>query len=294
MHKDFDIARWAPKFYFANKNILIMEQLKNYSLHMIPLSTQHLRAALNTLARFHASSILAEAHLGQPLNKVFPNSFNEKYYSNDGYHYEWVLKGADFAVAMAKKLELKNPEVIKWKMMKVLDTFKPTKLYRNVISHGDLHANNLMFDNNQPSRCIFIDFQLVRYAPLVLDLIQLVYLGTYENVTEQLKLDLLKHYHNVLQKIIVKNRSIDSGIRSYKEILEAFSHYDNYGKIIRIMYLSPLLKAFSILKKDFSDVKSMDESFHSTNVKQVFHFIDTNEKFKSQMKILINDILSIE
>ena len=267
-----------------------MKELKNYSAGSIPLSAQQFKTALSTLARFHASSILTETRLGKPLNKIFPNSFNEKYFNINGEFHNWVIQGTDLAVAMAQKLEIDHPEDIKGKMMKVLDILKPTKFYKNVISHGDLWGGNLMFDNNQPSHCIFVDFQLVRYAPLVLDLIQLIYLNTYESVTEEYKIELLKHYHNSLLEIMAKNHFIDAKMPSFKEVLEAFNYYDYYGKIITVVYIRQTLKAFNILKKDLN----MTESFYKADLKHIFHFMDTNEKFKNQMKTLINNILSIE
>ena len=64
LEKYCDIAKWATKTYFGNNDILIMEELKNYSEGMIPLPAKHFRAGLSTLARFHASTILTETRLG--------------------------------------------------------------------------------------------------------------------------------------------------------------------------------------------------------------------------------------
>ena len=166
-------------------------------------------------------------------------------------------------------------------MTKAYAVFKPTNVHKKVICHGDFLSNNLMFDNKDPNHCIFVDFQLIRYAPLVHDVIQLIYLNTYGNVTEELKIELLEHYHNSLQEIISNNRFTGAIIPSSKEILEGFNEYEYYGKVSLIIFLRPLLKALFVLKKAPSD----DE---------IFHFIDTNKKFKNQIKIFINNILSVE
>ena len=191
----------------------------------------------------------------------------------------------NLAVAIAKKLEIKNFEDIRWKMIKVYDILKPTKLHRKVICHGDLWYTNLMFENNQPSHCIFVDFQLIRYAPLVLDFLQLVYVNNFGNITEDLKIKLLKHYHNALQEIIGKNRSIDAKIPSFKEVLESCNHYEYYGKIMAMLILRRTFNLVYISNEDLNDAKIL--------IRAIFHSMNTNEKFKNQMKILINNILNI-
>ena len=292
LQKDCDIAKWAPKPYFGNDEILIMEELKNYSDGTIPLSPQNLRAALNTLARFHASSILAEARLGQPLDKVFPtNLFSENYFNNTGVYHEYLQGKVDIAVSIAKKLEIDNFEEVGWKMMKFFNNTKPTKPYRKVFLHADLHSNNLMFDNNQPNHCIIVDFQIVRYGPLAYDLVELIFVNTYGNITEELKMELLKHYHNAMKEVMTKNCSINAEIPSFKDILEAFNDYDYKGTIMAIIY-QPM---HSISKTDRKNDKILDDYFKKGDSKSaILHFMDTNEKFKNQMKLLINNILSMQ
>ena len=279
LYKDCDIERWAPQPYFANNDIIIMEELKNYSTGIFPLPVQHVRTALRTLARFHASSILTEARLGKPLDKIFPDSFNEKYFNNSAAYQKWILQGVDLAVAIAKKFDIENLEDIKWKMKKIYDTLKSTKIHKKVICRGDVWSKNFMFENNQSNHCIFVDFQMIRYAPLVFDILELICTNANENFTEELKTDLLKNYHDNLQEIITKNRPIDAKIPSFKEVLEAYNQYEYYGKIMAVLNLRSHFLGAGILKKVLSDETNID----------MFSI-----KFKNYLKILINNILNIE
>jgi Ser/Thr protein kinase RdoA (MazF antagonist) len=55
---------------------------------------------------------------------------------------------------------------------------KTSESYRKVICHGDLWMNNIMYNYiNSPPICLLMDFQLIRYALLVSDIAQLIYMN---------------------------------------------------------------------------------------------------------------------
>ena len=64
-----------------------MEDLKNRNFIMDDGSMKptEIKAALSTLARFHAFSILLENHLGKTLNYFYPELFKEKSFTDKKY-----------------------------------------------------------------------------------------------------------------------------------------------------------------------------------------------------------------
>jgi thiamine kinase-like enzyme len=60
---------------------------------------------------------------------------------------------------------------------KLLKFVEPSKKFRNILCHGDLWINNLMFkyEAEKPIECKIIDFQLTRFAPPAMDLATFVY-----------------------------------------------------------------------------------------------------------------------
>lgn len=125
------------------------------------LDEEHLTSALVALAKFHAASILAEARCGCPLTELHPNVFVEQSFLQGGLVNRWFNAGVDVAVAIAEKMGL-DAARIPQACDAIYTAIKPSKTKRNVASHGDLWANNLMFDDNSPPNCIIIDFQLMR------------------------------------------------------------------------------------------------------------------------------------
>lgn len=70
---------------------------------------------------------------------------------------------------------------------------KPDKL--NVLVHGDLWTNNIMFKGNQTR---LLDYQLSLHGPPILDFIQLVFSSANGEIIKGHFDELLKHYHTNL------------------------------------------------------------------------------------------------
>ena len=259
-----------------------------------PLSEKSLKGALCTLARFHASTILTETRLGQTLDKVFRDSFTEKVFTESGLGNEWFIGSIDIAVAMAEKLEIKNTKEIAKIMNRIYNALKPSKIHRNVICHGDLWANNIMFENGNSDNCLLVDFQIVRYAPLVLDLLQLIYLNTDEKISDKMENNLLKVYQKTLNEVITKNKSIQAKAPTFEEIAAAYQEFKYFGIIMAILYLPAVLLGPDILTEMTSGEKGFEEFFVENRRKNIIlDYMETNEKFKEHMKLLVENILTL-
>lgn len=66
-------------------------------------------------------------------------------------------------------------------------------------SHGNLWANNMMFDVNQPPNCVLTDFQCVCYASPAQDLLLLLHLCTTREFRQSCEQKLIEFYHSALR-----------------------------------------------------------------------------------------------
>ena len=92
-----------------------------------------------------------------------------------------------------------------------------------------------------------------------------------------------------MKEIIAKNLSIGAETPSFRELLEAYNHYEYYGKIMAMIYVQ------YISKKELNDNKIVNDFLDKRDTHgAIFYSLDTNEKFKNQMKFLINNVLSVD
>lgn len=190
---------WAPRCYKAKSDLIIFEELscKGYSMQDKLFDKTLVRAGLSAIARMHAASLLAETHLGTSLNRLYPDAFVERAFNYEEKTREWFQSGTDVAAIVAERLG-HNPDLIRSVCEQVYHAMKPSRTKANVVSHGDLWGNNLLFNNDMPPKCLLVDFQLLRYSPLAHDVAQFLYLCTDRSFRETWESTMLHHYYDTL------------------------------------------------------------------------------------------------
>ncbi|XP_077292153.1 uncharacterized protein LOC143915394 [Arctopsyche grandis] len=205
-------CQWSPKCYLVKENALVFENLSNSNYRMADgrglLDLKHCIAVTKTLADFHAASILWEHEKKASINENYPHLVKEVAYVLEEGHVRnmWLKSGTDALVYLCSKIKRENKaSAIPSKIRKAVANVGAIHKSCNVLSHGDLWANNLMFqynNNNEVVHCVLVDFQLIRYAPCALDLMCCLHLIASQTLRDQHLIHLINIYFDHLSNLI--------------------------------------------------------------------------------------------
>lgn len=166
----------------------------------------------------------------------------------------------------------------------VYDLLKPSSTHRNVICHSDLWPNNMMFDDE--FRCVLLDFQTIRYAPLALDILSLLYLNTTREHREKNESQLITHYHSVLEESIKNNDTTKKAkIPSLEEVLTAYNDLRLMGPVLTCFYFPLHLIDKEIVKEHLYKRSESFENFAvGDRVEVTFAAMKKDPSFKNKIE----------
>ena len=294
---------WAPECYVArDEHYIIMEILndyKNKSTKDLVLDFEHLKIASSTLAVFHASSLIYEENCETEIAGKFLGMLKENAYPQIEGHVR--QKGLENAIEVLMELiklipkyensinEIlrKFPETLR----KIYKFVEPSTTFKNVISHGDLWVNNIMFayDDEKPTTCKFIDFQLARYAPPAFDLAQLIFINSTTETRAQHLDDVLNTYCDSFESEL-KRAGIESSILPSTEILQTFKGFHLAGLIEAALFghltLLPSTLSTSIMSSSEEYNKFINESRIKTCLKAF-----EEDYYKDRLTEILSEII---
>lgn len=205
---------FGPKsFHCPRENTLVLSDLREEGYVMLnkfdQLDFPHCKIVLETLAKFHATSVACCHETPELINAVA----KEEAYRSDGLSVigtpNWlklcVKRFADIVNEM--DVQTSTKELINSKIDNVWDIAinmtKPNPNSLNVLNHGDCWTNNILFKHNSDGDVIsvkFVDFQFVRFTSPVLDLMTFIYTSADHDVRENRLQELYKIYLKILNK----------------------------------------------------------------------------------------------
>jgi thiamine kinase-like enzyme len=111
---------------------------------------------------------------------------------------------------------------------------KPSDKYRNILCHGDLWLNNILFkldEDGKPTDAALVDFQIIRYVPPAMDIVMFLHATTTRDFRERHILELLMTYQVALQDAL-KIAGLENHALSLQELLQSVHEYRFFGVVV--------------------------------------------------------------
>lgn len=212
---------WHPRCYLLKDNALVFEDLglKGFTNRDKLFNEELIRSGIRALANLHGSSIIAEDNMGKTFQDVFPEDLRDVAFVKTKRRSQWFNSGVDVAIRIAEDMGLDSSK-LRATFAGISKAMKSSTTKVNVINHGDMWGNNLLFNEDSPPVCKLVDFQLFRYLPVGHDLAQFFYLCASRRLRDVRKRELLTFYHRELVKIVgegSRTPDLDEVMRGYEE-----------------------------------------------------------------------------
>ncbi|XP_061399000.1 uncharacterized protein LOC133334684 [Musca vetustissima] len=205
-----------PKSYLVRSDILVLEDFSLPEKGFQQLSpadiytTKHLQLCVQLLARFHAASLAWETKESINIGEKFQDVLIEMQLTAKN---EWYITGIKAALYLAQiHPKYQYPEAQEFINGKLYQLFLDMEQFanasttlRNVLCHRDSWNSNIFWkfnpDTNEPLECRIVDFQLTRYSPPAIDVLNFLYnnFETSERRDKEVP-ELLKYYYSTLKE----------------------------------------------------------------------------------------------
>ncbi|XP_065354046.1 uncharacterized protein LOC135948615 [Cloeon dipterum] len=179
---------------------------------LVPMNAQELSVTMPAMARLHAASMVTEQKSDIHL-RTFCRNPEEALWTLDKSRpfYPWLQSAIDTVVEVAKRRDRFAQRIgAPGAERKVTAAFEQTRLklqisdtYCNVVCHGDIWNNNLMYrysEDGEPIAVRIFDFQNYRVVPPITDLLMFIFVNSSRQVRAQVMDRLVSEYWRTLDE----------------------------------------------------------------------------------------------
>ncbi|CAH2260891.1 jg26566 [Pararge aegeria aegeria] len=118
------------------------------------------------------------------------------------YHVDIVSESFQTSLNLIDKTNIKeNLEQNKDNILDLLRRYTKPRKY-NVFCHGDYWINNILFKEGEEQKICFLDFQAMRFASPVTDILYFLYICTDSKFRANYFTDLINDYHDSLKSFL--------------------------------------------------------------------------------------------
>ncbi|XP_052758048.1 uncharacterized protein LOC113510319 [Galleria mellonella] len=233
----------------TKKEVIILEDLiedgwspdVRQSLHE-ELDYTKVHTVMTALANFHALSFIFEKFYPEEFVEV-KSQFQDLLYDDNFLSktklVNYMFDSYDSSLKLVNDVEAKEKlSVIKPKILDILRAYtKPGKY--NVLCHGDCWINNMLFKHrrDKSTRVCFIDFQAVRYASPVTDIIYFLYLCTNSRFRSEHFVKLKSEYYDTLKSTLTLYELDVNSLYPIEDFEKEINDAMQYGLIIAMVEL---------------------------------------------------------
>lgn len=301
---------WAAECYLAkDKHFIIMENLndfKTFPSKNLTFDFDHLNLSVKTLACFHATSIILEEKNGFKFGDKYNEMLSEAAYPKSPENHI-RRKGLENAIEVLSELLRLIPELRESpyyekiiqafpdKMRLIYKFSETSKTYRNVVSHGDLWVNNLMFsyheNQDKPKSCKFVDFQLARYAPPSIDLADLIYINSTRNLRENRLNEIINTYCKTFDNEL-KKANVSTDKLKKKEILSSFKKFRLSGLINAALFGHLTLLPPTMSTNILSSSEEYDKFINQSRIKTCLKAFE-EDYYRERLSEILIEIVEV-
>lgn len=210
-------------FLGLEDDVIVLEDMAHNGFEMTdklkPFDLEHCRILMRMLAKFHAKSLIFEEVYQKNLHDEFSHCMQETLWPlKEGRAkamFDAAVKGTISVIDLMPGLDQEQRAKFKAKVEELCEDHAgkllPSTKHKNVLCHGDLWANNILFkydDDEKPVECCLIDFQLARYNPPAHDVLCFLQFTTMRQLREDHCDELFKIYHETVSAVL-KEANLD-------------------------------------------------------------------------------------
>lgn len=224
-------------------DLIIMEDLAIREFRTadrcIGLDIDHVKLAVAKLAKMHAASAVLIANNGLALDSSYDQGiFNKKIqpFIRDVYKQNTPYVKESMATWKCQETVAELPEDFRGKMLeKMFEIIERDDSRFNVLLHGDLWCNNLMFrynaDDGAVEDCLLVDYQMVNYNSPMLDLQYLIYTSVAHDLKMNSVDEIIHYYHQQLVANLQKLGYEEKRIPKLLDLQKDFLNLGLYGVV---------------------------------------------------------------